>query len=176
MLRRFVGFFVTFLLSTSFLNTPGSAEAGSLTPGKPPPDLGWQSASGDTLSWDDLAQGRPLVMVFWATWCKACRKEWPKLQELATRYADAPCSPAWASVGLGEPPERVARVAKERGLPGVVLVDPAEKHGKELEIAYVPTVVVVGSDGHVLYSGPSKVKKIERLLATLTTPHEEKAP
>ena len=38
-------------------------------------------------NYDDLlAQGKPIVLDFWATWCGPCRKVGPTIQELANEY------------------------------------------------------------------------------------------
>lgn len=43
---------------------------------------------GGTLSAKALA-GRPVLVVFWATWCPTCRKELPELQKLYERHRAA---------------------------------------------------------------------------------------
>ena len=35
---------------------------------------------------DVLAQNKPMVLDFWATWCGPCRKVGPTIQELADEY------------------------------------------------------------------------------------------
>jgi len=35
-----------------------------------------------------LAQGKPMVVDFWATWCGPCRKIGPYIEQLAEKYAD----------------------------------------------------------------------------------------
>ena len=36
-----------------------------------------------------LAQGKPMVVDFWATWCGPCRRVAPIIDELAEQYADS---------------------------------------------------------------------------------------
>ncbi|MCR5179818.1 MAG: thioredoxin [Bacteroidaceae bacterium] len=36
-----------------------------------------------------LAQGKPMVVDFWATWCGPCKKIGPYIQELSEQYADS---------------------------------------------------------------------------------------
>ena len=52
--------------------------------GQAAPALQWQDLEGQAIHIDDL-KGRPTLLVFWATWCGACRNEIPDLKQLRSR-------------------------------------------------------------------------------------------
>lgn len=52
------------------------------------PDFLLRDASGSQLQLYKL-RGRPVILHFWATWCKPCRHELPALEALAGKLADS---------------------------------------------------------------------------------------
>jgi thiol-disulfide isomerase/thioredoxin len=54
---------------------------------EPAPDFVLHDASGTALRLAAL-HGHPVIVHFWATWCRSCRKELPLIQALARRLAD----------------------------------------------------------------------------------------
>ncbi|MBR3326372.1 MAG: TlpA family protein disulfide reductase [Atopobiaceae bacterium] len=46
------------------------------------------TATDEAVTLSSIANGRPLVINFWATWCPYCVKELPDLQDIAEEYAD----------------------------------------------------------------------------------------
>lgn len=75
-------------------STPGPPPTPSGTPsafplvGRPAPALVVPGVDGSTI---DLAayRGRPVWLVFTATWCPSCRDEYPLMNGFAARYQDA---------------------------------------------------------------------------------------
>jgi len=176
-LRRLAALFL-FLGILAFvtgLASPPVADAGKakFKVGHKPPDLTWTSVSGEAMSWDELRQDRPLVMVFWATWCTVCKKDWPKLKKIAAKYEEMPLAPVWAAVSLGEKPDRVEKVARERELPGWIIADPKEANGEALGIEFVPLVCILDANGVVSYLGEPKIGTIDKLLGSLTSRNKE---
>jgi|GEM_PF-3172592 len=155
--------------------TVTTAVAGVRT-GIAPPALEWITVSGDTLSWAALRNDRPLVMVFWATWCRVCKKDWPKLQRIEARYRDTRNAPVWAAVAMENDASLVAKVALERGLPGTILDDRGEKNGKQLGIDFVPTVCILDSKGRVAYFGSPNLSRIDALLKQFTRTGKDPTP
>jgi len=51
------------------------------------PDWTLDSASGQTLEYHAQTEGRPSVLVFWASWCPYCRALFPALETVRETYA-----------------------------------------------------------------------------------------
>ena len=54
--------------------------------GQARPDFSHRESSGKQVSASDF-DGQPLLLNFWATWCKPCVKELPHLNEMAAEFA-----------------------------------------------------------------------------------------
>jgi len=65
----------------------GGARA-SLEPGDPAPPFELSTFDGDTLTLEDL-RGRPVVINFWASWCKECELEAADLESVWRDYEAA---------------------------------------------------------------------------------------
>lgn len=151
-----------------FWSSAALGGAKSLKVGQPAPDIAWLGVDGAMHTWQELRNGRPMVVVFWGTWCSVCENSWPKLKEVERDFASAELSPLWVSVAVLDTPEQTLRVSAELGLPGVQLCDPDESNFSALKLKYVPTVCVLDQDGTVVYVGEPKLGKIRKLIAELS--------
>lgn len=52
----------------------------------PAPDFSLESVNGLGKAGISAWKGKVIVVDFWATWCEPCKKSFPKLQELSTKY------------------------------------------------------------------------------------------
>lgn len=134
------------------------------------PDVALASLEGDTLRLADL-RGSVVVLSFWASWCRKCGDEMPRLAELERE--------------LGARGVKVLAVSVDRGGEGGVR-DFLERHqapswvGREtpgLRSAFggipgVPTTFVIDRDGVVRqrlfgpFSGPALEVAVRRLLGS----------
>lgn len=115
------------------------------------PDFTLKDIAGkDHSLYDGLAEG-PVLVSFWATWCKPCKQEMPHLDELFSTYADQGLSVYAVSI---DKPRNKARVrsevqAKKYGF--TTLLDPNQDAFRKLQGQSVPYVMLLDSSGDPTY-------------------------
>ena len=165
-LSRVTAFILLSLMVTGLGNPPAYAGK-SVRTGDQFPDLDWMTVDGETLGFDELSDGRSVVMVFWATWCAVCKKDWPELTALSEEFEGEEQSPRWVAVSVRDNAAKAKKVAAERHLPGVQLNDPEEVAFEDLGLKFIPHVIVVRADGTVAYSDKPRIGKLRKLLTKL---------
>jgi thiol-disulfide isomerase/thioredoxin len=118
---------------------------------------------GSTLPAGSLA-GQVVVVNFWATWCKPCRREMPRLvaldRELSRRGGRV------IAVSIDEDPENVRRFAKSLGLELPLYVDGPKGLVRTLDLERIPTTFVLDRDGTMVHrSEGSTDADLDRLAA-----------
>jgi thiol-disulfide isomerase/thioredoxin len=117
-------------------------------PSGPAPALAGNSLDGKRLELKEMLQaanGRPVLVTFWATWCPTCKTEEGNLRAVA---ADHPL----VSVALwSEGSEKVSAYALEHQLDFPIINDPDSVLGKAWHVSGVPSHFVVDSAGNVRF-------------------------
>ena len=135
------------------------AESGQRSPllGKPAPELNlWVVAGGEQgqppkrLGLSDL-RDRVTVLEFWASWCGACQRTTPMLNELSAEFANDGVS--FFAVNV-EPSTESAVVAAHESIGAAfpTLHDRSGQVHQAYAVRALPTVVVIGRDGLISYS------------------------
>lgn len=97
----------------------------------------WTSAS---------AQGKPIVIDVWASWCKPCSKGFPKLDALAARRTDV----VVVAISIDEDAAAARDFIAEHPLHVIVAHDTERTLTQApLAIAQLPTVLIVDAQGVV---------------------------
>lgn len=109
----------------------------------------------------DLA-GRPVWIVFWATWCPPCREEMPALSAVAEAHADDGL--VILAVSVEEPNAVVEEFVAELDLRMRVLTDPRGRSMRRWAVFGLPTHYFVAPDGTIAWRwfGPLSADEIER--------------
>ena len=128
-------------------------------------DFSVETMSGDTWTLSEQ-RGKPVVLVFWATWCGPCKKEMPALAELINARPDWPVSFLAVSVDDDRAAAKAEKMVKDWALPfpSVRTAELMERFG----VGSLPSMRVIGPKGSLRsasrgYSARS-VKKLEGTL------------
>jgi len=106
-------------------------------------------------------RGQPVVINFWATWCKPCRQEMPRLVDGYDRHRDEGL--VIVAVNLQEGKGTVRPFAEDFGMEFPIALDRDGEVGDEYRILGLPTTFFIGRDGVVrsVFTGPFQEKQNE---------------
>ena len=166
MRRRRVVVSVVAALSLVALSLGAVAFAAGKAGGRAP-DFALAGAGGTTVKLSGL-RGKVVLVDFWASWCKPCKKELPELDKLAKAYKDAGAEVAIVAINIDTKKENADKFLKSAGIKHVtVLYDPSSTSAEQYEPETMPTSFVIDKKGiiksvHVGYNaGDEKKVKAE---------------
>lgn len=93
------------------------------------------------------AEGRPMVVNFWASWCTPCRAEMPAFDRVHRTLGD---KVAIVGVTDEDDHEAAAQAAKKSGATYPLLVDEDQTLLTDLQLSGLPGTVFVDADGNVI--------------------------
>ncbi len=123
---------------------------------------------GEPVRLSAIADGRPLVINFWATWCPYCLKETPDYQQLVAEYGD---EVSFAFVDQNDGKRETISVA-EAWLEENGYTDLPVFYDTDLEASYsfgaqaLPTTVLVSADGTIVSASAGAIN-LEAMRAAL---------
>lgn len=153
--------------ASAFVILALAAPAGGFV-GQKAGDLNLEPATGGKAVSLAKFKGKPVLVVFWATWCPPCRREIPSLKEIHAKYGAKGLQIVSVGISYRQSREAVAEFKGKNALPYEVLWDAEGLAAKDYAISSVPTNILVDSDGMVRHRSnsidPSLAGAIERYL------------
>jgi peroxiredoxin len=92
---------------------------------------------------------KPVLLVFWATWCPECKAAIPEINALATGPLAGKVQ--FLGIDFRESREKVANAVKARGIRYQVLLDEKGQVARAYGVVGIPTYVLIGRDGKIVY-------------------------
>jgi thiol-disulfide isomerase/thioredoxin len=125
----------------------GTADATALDKGAPAPQFELAGREGRV----QLAafQGKVVYVDFWASWCGPCRQSFPWMNEMQARYGARGLQVL--GVNLDAKADDARRFLDENPAHFPVAFDPAGATPRAYGIKGMPSSVLVGADGRVLF-------------------------
>jgi peroxiredoxin len=113
------------------------------------PDFKLTTLDGDTISLRNN-QNKLIILHFWATWCKPCRKEMPELENLAQKLNGLPVTILGISIDEATDSNKVKQAVGELGISFPIA---AKYTGKISDVYWtwgIPATYLVGASGKIL--------------------------
>lgn len=119
-------------------------------PGESAPEFELTKIDGTTVSLADL-RGKTAVIVFWSTYCSACREEAPVLNQLAADFAAKNVKVFGINVDSSD--ARLKEGITDFQIQYETVRDPGAKVARSYRVTGTPTVIFLDKNGIVRYHG-----------------------
>lgn len=108
---------------------------------------------GNAVRTDTLAgPGKPVIVSFFATWCKPCQRELSAIAEVYDEWQeDTGVEVIAVSIDEAQSINRVKPLVDAKNWPYRVLLDPNGELKRALGIQLIPYVVVIDENGKIIY-------------------------
>lgn len=142
------------------------------------PNFNLAAPNGERVELSKLLKQGPVLLDFWATWCKPCIKGMPKLDQIHQKYKDQ----GLTVVGINEDgprgQNRIRPFLNGRNITFQIAIDSDGSVMKRMQVRALPTTILIAPDGEIVLrqaglSDPEPlIKAIEMLLPKKETTHE----
>lgn len=142
--------YVKILWVALWLSTVVVVPVWGIEEGQPLPEFSIQAFDGNDYSRATL-EGKPVLLVFWNTWCPVCLKELPRVNRLAEKFGPRGLVILAVNTAINDS-EIKARVYVEKyGYKFPIAFDHDFETGQAFGLRGVPTVFLVDTQGIVRY-------------------------
>lgn len=147
----------------------GSAAPSASSATAAAPDVSVLDGSDASFKLSEIAQGKPLVVNFWATWCPYCIDEMADYQALYEKYGDRVAFVMLNAADSASEPAAARAYVQENGFTFPVYFDAAHEGVTSYRVNGLPTTVIIAADGSLVQNAPGRIDaaKLDAQLASL---------
>lgn len=118
--------------------------------GQPMPDFAFESFDGAGYSRETL-EGKPLLLVFWNTWCPNCRHELPLINRLAEEYGPRGLTVLAVNTAINDTESKAMSYWESSGYVFPSTFDRRFELRQAFGVLGVPTIFLIDSKGIIRY-------------------------
>jgi thiol-disulfide isomerase/thioredoxin len=119
-----------------------------------------QGLNGESLTVGKL-QGEVVVVNFWASWCRPCRRELPALDTLHRDLVKKGGRVVAISIDLDR--KNVQRFVKTNSIQLPVYYDSSQYLARWIDLSHIPYTVVLDRSGNIVYTTPDTGGELDEL-------------
>ena len=125
--------------------------AQALGVGDPLPAVSANDMDGHPVDLKQLIGNKPVMLIFWASWCSRCRESTPWINELVKKYHEQGMEFIGINVGHNDTESKARAFMEETGMKYPVIFD--KKGGLPLiyGVYGVPTIIVADKNGIIIF-------------------------
>lgn len=158
--------FILFSVALFSISLFSQDNAGGIRKG---PDFTLEDLSGDLVELNQEVGDGPILLSFWATWCKPCIEELDEYKKLYNDYKDKGFKMFAISTDDENTVAKVKPLVKSKGYNFPVLLD---TNGDAVRLYYaqsIPYSVILDKDGMIIYSHLGYMKGDEVKVKNIVT-------
>lgn len=150
-----------------------AAGIGAAAAAEPPlaPRFKVKSVTGEVLQLDTLRLRGPVLLDFWATWCKPCLAALPEVDSLRRRFGPSGLTVIGVSVDGPRNFPKVRPFAQRLGLGFPIVLDEDGSLQQRFQARVIPTSVLISPDGRMVRVTqgwrPGETEDLARAIAAL---------
>jgi len=114
------------------------------------PDFILKDINDNPVKFSELLGKGPIIIDFWASWCKPCMKELPELSSLQTKY-DTLITIVCISADRPRSVARAKGIVKSKQFSFITLFDQNREVQKLFNITSIPRTFIVNKNGEIVY-------------------------
>ncbi len=131
------------------------------------PDFTSEDINGNQISLSDFRGQKPVLLVFWATWCGYCAQELPNLKTFTQKHQD---DIQVIAISSGEVKNTIVNYVKEKDINFMMLLDEQKKIWNSYLIRGTPSHFLIDQQGKIftLMPGLASLDNLETMLKMLS--------
>lgn len=117
------------------------------------PQVTLKDINGKSVRLDTLSNGgKPIIIDFFATWCKPCNRELSAISEVYDQWqSETGVRLIAVSIDQAHHINKVKPLVDQLGWPYEVLLDPNSELKRALGVQLIPYTLIVDGDGKIVY-------------------------